>query len=579
MKTSWTRALGLKDFCRSDFSRAISTVLVVMGFLAACSTDAIDREYAESKLNVLFILADDLGFADVSMLGSEIQTPNIDSIAENGTLFTRFYASPICSPTRSMLLTGVDNHKNGLGNMAEVLADNQIGQPGYEGYLNEHVATLPALLQEANYHTYMAGKWHLGFMHDQSPRARGFERSFVLLNGSAGHFDDMAGVKIDRQTASYREDGELLDSLPKGFYSSRSYTDKLIAYIDSNLEDGRPFFAYAAYTAPHWPVQAPDDVIDKYAGVYDEGYDAVRAARYQRIKELGLIPQDATYPVRPDFVPGWDSLSTEQKSVAAREMEVYAAMVDDLDANIGRLLTYLEEAGELENTLVVFLSDNGSDSFSLEKAPPPIADFAKTLDNSVGNIGRRNSFSLIGPKWANVGEAPFRLYKAMTSEGGIRVAAAIQYPKSSRANNINTSIVSVMDLVPTVLELVGIDHPEQFNGKDVSSLDGKSIVPILAGDANQVRGEDDTIGIEIVGRRAMIKGDWKIVHLPEPAGKNAWELFNVKTDPGEQHDLAAIEPEKLKELMLAWDSYQDEVGIIVRAPGPFKIRPTPSPDH
>lgn len=569
------------------FSATI-THLVLLALLGACTESTHTAKIEEpvrapvkgKQPNILFIVADDLGFADISRLGSEIQTPNIDTIADNGILFTRFYAASMCAPTRSMLLTGVDNHRVGLGNMAEFLKDNQRGHPGYEGYLNDRVATLPELLKTSNYHTYMVGKWHLGYAHNQSPRARGFDRSFALLDGGASHFEDMAGITTHHTKARYREDGELLDSLPQGFYSSRTYTNKLISHIESNMGDGQPFFAYAAYTAPHWPVQAPDDVLDKYAGTYDAGYDRVRAERFKKIKKLNLIPQESTYPERPASVPPWDSLSEHQRLRAARQMEVYAAMVDDLDTNIGCLLTFLRKKGELHNTVIVFLSDNGADAFSLTKAPEAITAHAKIFDNSLDNIGRINSFEFIGPKWANVGEAPFRLFKTMPTEGGIRVPAAIWYPAlETHGGKINTSSATVMDLVPTVLELAGIEHPGQYRGKEVFELDGRSLVPIMEGAQTAVRGKDDTIGIELIGRRALIKGDWKILRIPKPSGTDKWELFDLSFDIGEQVNLAEKMPGKLAELILDWNAYQSNVKLVLPTPGPLVANPTPDPNH
>lgn len=565
----------------------VATLLISHFVLAGCSGPSSPAEVHRgaaalenvTKPNIVFIVADDLGFADIGSFGSEIKTPNIDSLAERGLLFTRFYAASACAPSRSMLLTGVDNHKTGLGNMDQFLSDNQLRQPGYEGFINDQVATLPELLRGANYHTYMVGKWHLGDAYDNSPRARGFERSFTLLNGAAGHFDDMVGPHGNRPKASYREDGELINNLPRGFYSSRFYTDKLINYIDSNQGDDKPFFAYAAYTAPHWPIHAPDEVIDKYAGTYDVGYDAIRAQRFNRIKELSLLSRESTFPSRPSFIPAWESLSTGEKRRAAREMEAYAAMVDELDANIGRLIGYLEASDLLENTLIVFLSDNGSDAFSLTNAPDALLRHANAFDNSLNNIGRRNSFSFIGPKWAHVGEAPFRLYKLMSTEGGIRVPAIISYPALGTARGINNTNISVMDVVPTVLELAGVEHPDHYRGKSVHKPDGRSLVPVLTGQQRQVRDDDDIIGYEFLGRRAVIKGNWKILYLPAPIGTGSWELFNLQNDPGEQRDLSEKEPDKLAELISDWARYQEDFGVVLPPPGPVILRSIPLPDR
>ena len=568
----------------------VQTLYVLMSYVlvAGCTDQSIDEPTpitSPTPPNILFLVADDLGYADIGSFGSEIETPNLDKLVEQGIRFSRFYASAMCAPSRAMLLTGVDNHHTGMGNMAEFISENQRGRTGYEGYLNKQVMTLPELLSDYDYHAYMVGKWHLGYQYDQSPRARGFDRTMVLLGGGASHWDDMGGTDIYQNKASYREDGELLKALPKGFYSTEAYTDKLISYIESNRSDGKPFFAYAAYTSPHWPLHAPDDVLNKYAGAYDEGYDIVRARRYQSLQDLGLIPEGVTYPERPGFIRPWEDLTTEEKQYAAREMEVYSAMVDDLDRNIGRLFTYLQDKGLLENTLIVFMSDNGADAFSLEHAPEAITKFAANYDNSLENMGKRNSFNFIGPKWAHVGEAPFRLYKTMPTEGGIRVPAIIHYPgfklsEVQMANApalINKSVVSVMDLFPTVMELAGATFPETTDETPLIQPMGRSLVPILSGQSNEVRDENDVLGSELMGRRAIIKGDWKIVYLPQPVGSGEWELFNLKTDPAEQLDLAESNPDKLSEMVAEWDKYAQDNGVILPPSGALKVNPSRPP--
>jgi arylsulfatase A-like enzyme len=559
-------------------------IMAALTTLSACNNQLAEKSKSinnDSRPNVLFIVADDLGFTDLSSYGSEILTPNIDALAQQGLQFSRFYSASMCAPTRAMLLTGMDNHVTGLGNMAEFLTANQRGNPGYEGYLNNNLLTLPEILLNNSYHTYMVGKWHLGYEHDQSPRARGFERSLALLNGGASHYEDMGGTDIHRPKSSYREDGELITALPEGFYSTRTYTDKLIEYLKLGRLDNAPFFAYAAYTSPHWPLHAPDDIRDKYVGAYDEGYDVVRAERYQSVKELGLLPEKGTIPARPEFIPSWDSLSEEEKQITAREMEVYAAMVADLDRNIGRLISYLKDNDLYKNTLIVFMSDNGSDGFSLTSAPDAIKQFAALHDNSLDNIGKPNSFSFIGPKWAHVGEAPFRLYKMIPTEGGIRVPAIILLPSDSTVNkheaNINKSVVSVMDLLPTVLDLVGIEYSDEVqsasNNKNLSVKvpHGRSLLPVLSGQKNAIRNGSDVLGLELIGRRAIIKGDWKIVDLPEPLGSGQWELFNLENDPGEQIDLAKMNPEKLEEMIEEWRLYATRNGVVLPPPGPPQV--------
>ncbi|HAY46263.1 MAG TPA: arylsulfatase [Gammaproteobacteria bacterium] len=565
-------------------------IMAALTALSACNNQSEEKSKSinnDSRPNVLFIVADDLGFTDLSSYGSEILTPNIDALAHQGLQFSRFYSASMCAPTRAMLLTGMDNHVTGLGNMAELMSENQRGKPGYEGYLKKELVTLPEILLNSGYHTYMVGKWHLGYEHDQSPRARGFERSLALLNGGASHYEDMGGTDIHRPKSAYREDGELISALPQGFYSSKAYTDKLIEYLEINRADSTPFFAYAAYTSPHWPLHAPDDIRDKYVGTYDEGYDVVRAKRYQSAKNVGLLPEKGTIPARPKFIPSWNSLSEEEKRIAAREMEVYAAMVADLDRNIGRLITYLKHNDLYKNTLIVFMSDNGSDGFSLTSAPDAIKQFAALHDNSLDNIGRPNSFSFIGPKWAHVGEAPFRLYKMIPTEGGIRVPAIIVLPSDRTGKkqkvNINKSVVSVMDLLPTVLDLVGLEYSGEArsasnnNRSTIKAPQGRSLLPVLSGQKNAVRNGNDVLGSELIGRRAIIKGDWKIVDLPEPLGSGQWELFNLENDPGEQVDLAGMNPEKLEEMTEEWRLYAIRNGVVLPPPGPPQVNPMHTP--
>jgi len=326
-------------------------VLAAINCLGCGASGVIPHEAKAAKIlsfsppgapNILLVVVDDLGYADISSFGGEISTPNIDALAKRGISFTRFYAPMTCSPTRAMLMTGTDNHIAGLGNMAETISDNQMELPGYEGYLNDRVVTVAERLRDAGYHTYMAGKWHLGLNYEQSAYARGFERSFALLYGAGSHFNDMVGPDLHRSRALYREDGELLETLPDSFYSTRFYTDRILENIDSQLNDSKPFFAYLSYTAPHWPLQAPDDIIDKYQGRYDDGYDVIRAQRFARMKKMGILHAHAELPPRPAFIPPWHSLTEKEKRKHAKTMEVYAAMVDELDQNIGRVLRYLE---------------------------------------------------------------------------------------------------------------------------------------------------------------------------------------------------------------------------------------------
>jgi arylsulfatase len=515
--------------------------------------------------NILLIVADDLGYTDLGVYGGEINTPTLDSLASNGTLLTNFHSGAVCSPTRSMLLSGTDNHLAGIGNMLEAMAVNQLGEPGYEGYLNFRVVSLPTLLKDANYHTYMAGKWHLGLKEETSPLARGFERSFALLNGGGGHFDDM-GIEMTRKIVPYREDGVLV-ALPDDFYSTRTYTDKLIEYISSNQGDGQPFFAYLAYTAPHWPLQAPDASIAKYKGKYDEGYDVIHAQRIARMKDKGLLADNATIAPRLPGEPAWEELSPEQKLRGARMMEIYAAMVDDLDVNVKRVLDHLKEIDELDNTFIFFMSDNGAESSPLHNWPV-FGDWIKECcDNSYENMGKPNSYLYYGQNWGRVSSGPFRAYKGYTSEGGIRVPAFANYIGLKDKGVTNTSFTSVKDVMPTLLELAGVQHPgKNYKGRDILPMQGASLLPMLKSETQSVHSEDDWMGWEAFGRQSITQGDWKLLMMEKPWGTGEWQLYNLKNDPAEQNDLSAVEQDRLNTMIEFWKQYESENGVI-RAEG------------
>ena len=521
---------------------------------------------ADDKPNFLLIVADDLGYSDIGAFGGEIHTPRLDALAEGGTRLTNFHTAPTCSPTRSMLPSSVDNHKAGVGNMAEVLQPDQKGQPGYEGYLNDTVATLPEVLRDGGYHTYMAGKWHLGRTEDKSPAVRGFDKSYVLIQGGASHFDDQRAVISVDPKALYREDGKEVD-VPKGFFSSAFYTDRMMQYIDENLGDGKPFFAYLAYTAPHWPLQAPDDYLDKYKGQYAEGYEKIRVARLERMRELGIIDASVQANTPLEQLPHWEDLTDEQRAIEARRMEIYAAMVDNMDYHIGRIIDWLDEKGELDNTVILFMSDNGADGNSPEVLPGNVDWYATEFDNSLENMGRKNSFIWYGAQWGQVGATPFPLFKGFIAQGGIVTPAIISYPNMPEKGGINRSVFSVKDVMPTFLELAGLDQPASpYNGREIAGLQGKNMLPALHGESV----DEQLIGWELFGRSAIRKGDWKIRLMEAPYGSGEWGLFNLKDDPTELNDLADEQPEKLAELLADWENYVKENGVIVSDPEQMK---------
>jgi arylsulfatase len=527
--------------------------------------------------NIVVILGDDMGFSDMGAFGSEIRTPNLDSLASKGVRFTNFYTNPSCSPTRATLLTGVDTHRNGLGNMDEWTAPNQRGAVGYEGYLNDRVATLPQLLRDAGYHTYMVGKWHLGKSPEQIPAARGFERDFSLLDG-AGSYWDMTNFTGASPLSVFTEDGRYLTKLPDDYYATKTYTDKLIGFIDANRGDGKPFFAYVAHQAPHDPYHLPRDWRNRHVGEYDRGWDAVRAERLKRQVELGIMPAGTQLAERMWFVPDPIVLAPASRALLGKKMELYAGMMENMDFHIGRLIDHLKKIGEYENTIFIVFGDNGAegtDLFAQIAGTPGTRDFlyaaikwSQTHPNAWGDPG---SYVGYGPMWAQVSMTPFSQYKGWVAEGGIRNALVVSGPVVKRpAGSINHGIMHVADIMPTLLEVAGTSYPKTSGGSELPPLMGKSWGPMLTGQVESPRTTKDYLGWEIFGNRAVRQGDWKLRWQYKPFGKGNWELYNLATDPAERIDLAAERADKLKEMLGLWNDYVQANNVILPSRSTFE---------
>ncbi len=535
-----------------------------------------------SQPNILFLLADDLGFSDLGAFGGEISTPNLDTLAAEGRLLLNHHSAFSCAPTRAMINAGTDQHVTGIGN--QLIKPFQLGQPGYEGFLNDRSLYLAELLRDGGYHTYIAGKWHLGEDEGHLPPDRGYERSYVLLPGAANHFGPRPDAPVPSDTAqlggflqiAYREDGQPVTP-PPDFFSTSFYTDKLIEYIESNRGDRRPFFAFATYTAPHWPLQAPDDYIDRYRGRYDQGWEAIRQARVERQKALGLFPADfvahqplpetAVLPPNPllgqespQELPDWESLSAAQRAHFARRMEVYAAMVEHLDAEIGRLIQYLKQTGQYDRTLIVFQSDNGSEGSNM--------DDPQGHDNSLDNLGRHGSYvSLLG-RWAEATSAPFRPWKSHASEGGHSVPTIVRLPGQMIARPPVTALTAIQDWLPTFLEVAGIKNPgTRYKGREVNPITGVSLLALLDDRAADVRGPNDVLANEQDNNRFVQKDGWKALFNSPPVGNGHWQLFDLLNDRGETTDLADERPDVLDDLLAEWEAYVDRFGVILPPEG------------
>jgi len=544
----------MRDLARLTFGLCFLLALVAPG----CAPSEETTTAPGGTPNFIVVLLDDTGFADFGAYGSEVSTPSIDRLAAGGVQFTNFHVAAACTPTRGMLLTGVDNHLVGMGNMVEIMADNQFDQPGYEGFMGYSVVTLPTLLKDAGYHTYMAGKWHLGKTKKSIPAARGFERSISLMESGADNFEKKSYLPM-YEFVHFYEDFEEVD-LPDDFFSTDYYTDRLMEYVGKDHGDGKPFFAYLSLQAQHYPLQAPKQYIDRYDGVYDVGWDEIRARRYARQVELGVMPAGLTLPPIA-AAPPWDSLSEEDRRMYAKRMAVYAGMLENVDANFGRLMSYLEEIGEADNTVIVFMSDNGADNNEQDKNFPEW--YAANFDLSYDRMGLEGSYVNYGPGWAGASGTPLTLFKAAASEGGLRVPLIISGPAGIQSGVTTDAFAFVTDITPTMLELAGVSAPTgSYGGKEVHPINGKSMLSFLRGETDRIHAEAAAVMYEMAGSAAVFRGGYKLTRNNPPFGNKQWRLYRPVEDPVEINDLAQAEPEILAEMVAAYDRFADEVNLI-----------------
>jgi arylsulfatase A-like enzyme len=542
----------------------VSSLIFGITWLVAFLTLIASPLHATDRPNIVLIVLDDAAYSDIGVYGGEVDTPNIDRLVKNGMQFTQFHVTPNCSSTRASLLTGMDHHRTGLGTHG-VTADNQRGKPGYEGYLNRRVATLPKVLQSAGYHTMMAGKWHLGSRDPETwPAARGFDDSFALLNGGASHWEDNAPL-FPSKPSQYVENAKPIKQLPKGFYSSDYYTDKMIHFINHREDTDQPFFAFVSYTAPHNPLHAPKESIEKYKDKYVDGWDALQRRRLKNLKSRGLIASSVKPQPRPEWIPSWDSLDESAKQTAARDMAIYAGMVDRLDQNVGRLIARLKAIGQYENSLILVMSDNGpskttiADYLELDGAG---ADFVKQFNNKLDNRGLPGSSVDLGPGWAYGLAAPFRLMKGYQSQGRVLSPLIVKLPAGwKKQGGFVTAPVHVMDIMPTLLDVATAEHPAAKPGGKLLSMQGMSLKSLIQ-DGDRAAFDQRGFGGELFGIRSYRCGKWKILKLPPPYGADKWQLYDLSLDPGETTDLAAEHPGRLKEFSVRWKNYATKNGVV-----------------
>ncbi|MEM9830915.1 MAG: arylsulfatase [Bacteroidota bacterium] len=525
------------------FLSAIVLLLFLLGCAHHLETSKVKRP------NIILIMADDMGFSDIAPYGGEINTPNLSKLAANGIRFTQFYNTARCCPTRASLLTGCYPHQTGIGHMSNSPnrpGGHDYGVPEYRGFLNRNTVTIAEVLKEAGYRTLMTGKWHLGYeKQEQWPRQRGFDNFYGLIPGACNFFKP----EPPRGITSGNEPVTITD---EDYYTTDAFTDYAIQFItDSQQEETQPFFLYLAYNAPHWPIQAPQEEIDKYKGKYQEGWQQLRLDRYERMKKIGLIAAD--WELTPPDSRDWDSLNEEKQAEMDLRMAIYAAMIDRMDQNIGRLMDSLQARDLLSNTLVMFLSDNGA-----------CAEFDELGSGSAEQLETKKGYVLsYGRAWANASNTPFRKYKHWLHEGGMATPFIVHWPDGIDAQKNGTWIKEygfLPDVMATCLEVSGASYPEEYQGNLITSLAGKSLTSLFRGEARSIHSEP--IFWEHEGNKAVRLGKYKLVQAWKLENEDNWELYDLEKDRTEMHNLASVMPARVEEMKALYETWATENNIL-----------------
>jgi arylsulfatase A-like enzyme len=534
--------------------------LALMVALTVVMTPAIAADVAAptARPNIVLILVDDAGFSDFGAYGGEARTPNIDALARAGVRFSNYHTSPLCSPSRAMLLTGVDNHRTGVATIPEVLPPEHRDKPGYSMRLEPGVVTVADRLRAAGYRTYMTGKWHLGHGEGDLPDSHGFDRSFVLDASGADNWEQRPYMPYYR-SADWFEDGKPA-TLPDDFYSSQFIVDRMIDYLDSDTRQEAPFFAYLAFQAVHIPVQAPREFTQHYEGVYDDGWAVLQERRAKRAREQGLLSATAMLPPFHPSLRNWPDLPEEERRLLARSMAVHAGMLEAMDHHVGRLIAHLEKRGLARDTLFVVTSDNGpepSDPLAQPAFAPWMAVHGYT--RRLEDLGERRSFVYIGPEFASATATPGSLFKFYASEGGLRVPLVVAGPAVAAGRHV-PAFTYVTDIAPTLLEYA--NAPASGNPQGAPKVIGRSLAAVLSGRQETVYPADAPVGVEVSGNSALFRGDYKIVRNRPPFGDDRWHLYDFVRDPGETRDLSAERPDLFAELLRAYEAYTKETGVL-----------------
>ena len=525
-----------------SFKINFSVLTIIIFFkILSCESKTLAKKKNDYP-NIILIMSDDMGYSDIAPYGGEINTPNLSDLAKNGLKFTQFYNAARCCPTRASLLTGTYPHEAGIGHMM-----GNYGISQYQGKLSSNVITIPEVLKKAGYSTIMSGKWHLTKNDlDQWPLKRGFDNFYGLISGAANYFkSEYPGLIF--------EDNEKLNIDDENYYTTDAFTDKAIEYIDKVKSENsqKPFFLYLSYNAPHWPLQAPKEDIDKYRGSYLKGWENLREERYRRMIEMGLI--DSSWDLSYDDIVSWNSLSEEKRKEMDLRMAIYAAMIDRMDQNIGRLINDLKSKGLYDNTIIMFLNDNGACAENQMLGSGP----KEQLETKEGYL------LSYGKAWANASNTPYRSYKHWTHEGGIGTPFIVHWPNgiSNESKGLTVNQYGFLpDIMATCLDLANTNIPEVFNGNKIKKHSGKSLTPIFKGSKEQIHKEP--IFWEHEGNKAVRLGDYKLVQDWEKGIDDNWELYNISKDRTEQNNLIDLLPDKSKEMISMYDDWAKKIGVI-----------------
>lgn len=533
----------------SNLKLLLFTFLLLTGFESVYG----QSDSTEGKPNIVLILVDDSGLMDFGVYGGEARTPNIDKLAQAGFMFTNMHASPVCAPSRAMLLTGTDSHLAGVANLPEMLPEEYQSKPGYGGELNERAQTIATRLKEADYNTYATGKWHLGHNDKTLPTKRGFDRSYILGGSGASNYDSR-GYLPQKPIAHWYADGKEVE-LPEDFYSSKTYIDKTISFHEEEKKQDNPFFSYIAFQAIHTPVQAPKEFVDHYLEIYSKGWDEMRQSRFAKAKKLGLIPEGAPLNEAIPNTEKWAELSKDEQLQYATSMAVTAGMIEAMDYHIGRYVEYLTDKGLMENTIFIITSDNGPDGGDYTIGVPWAIKHG--FHRNFEEKGGKGYYGFMGTGFANAVSSPFSYFKYYTGEGGLRVPLIINGKNIPK--NTSKTFSFFTDIAPTIYDMVGI--PSSANA-GYAPLSGKSLYPHILNPNLPVYNEDEGVGIEAASSSAYFMNGYKIVKNNIPDGDNIWHLHHIESDPGEVVDLAEQEPELFKKMLRAYAEYEKEVGVL-----------------